>query len=142
MGTSELNERQPVGRFLGPAGANATTLGQPTQSALHHPSAGRELGFARDGTVLDNRFITPTEMVDMSNIAFLLYKLVNIRKVIAFVKTHVLLNANWVRSRGNNGNDHLVNQPFIMGVGSRHIHRQRRTALVDQNMNFATTFSS
>src|SRR5262249_10254202 len=142
MGTGELNESQPIAWFLGPAGAKAATLCQPTQRALHHPPTSRKLGFTRDRTVFNNGFVATTAMFDMGHIAFLLDKLMDIRKVIAFVKTHMLLNVGWVRPRGNNGNDDLIDQPFIMLISSRNVHRQGGTALIDQNMNFATTFGS
>src|SRR5215467_5453912 len=142
MGTSKLNESQPIFRFLRPARAQTTTFGQPTEGSLHHPTTSGELRFARDGTLLDNGFIATTSVFDMSHIAFLLNKLMDIRKVITFIKTHVLFNAGWVRPRRNNGNDNFINQPFIMLISPCHIDRQRRTAFIDQNMNFATAFGS
>jgi hypothetical protein len=142
MGASELNECQPVFRFLRPAGANTAAFCQPTEGAFDDPTARRELGFARDGTILDNGFIATTAMFDMSNIAFLFDKLMDIGKVVAFVKTQVLLDLGWVRPRCNNGNDNLIDQPLIMLIGSRDIDRQRRTTRIHQEVNFAASFSS
>ena len=41
MGTGQLNQGQPVLRFLGPASAQAATLDEPGDRPLHHPSPRR-----------------------------------------------------------------------------------------------------
>src|SRR5438552_13412964 len=116
MSAGELNECQPVFRFLGPARANRATFCQPTESTFDDPTTSRELSFAGNGTLLDKRFIATTAMFDMRNITFLFDKLMHIGKVVALVKTQVLFKVVWVRTRHDNRDDHLINQPFVMGV--------------------------
>jgi hypothetical protein len=52
MGTSELNQSQPIFRLFAPASAQAAAFGKPSEGALHDPATGRELGFARASSLL------------------------------------------------------------------------------------------
>src|SRR5258707_15545274 len=81
-------------------------------------------------------------MFDMCDIAFLLNKVMNIRKVIAPVQAHVLLNSIAIGTRQDNGNDHFIDQPFIMGIGTRYINRQWSTSAIYQNMYLTAAFGS
>src|SRR5690242_19958372 len=140
MGTSELNECQPIFRFLRPAGADATTFRQPTECSLDHPATGWKLGFAGHGTVFKKGFIATSTMFDMSYIAFLCDELMNICEVVALVQTRMLLKLSRVRPRDYNGHDDLIQQPFIMDIGSSNVDRQGCATLIDQNMDLAASF--
>src|SRR5204862_4363793 len=100
------------------------------------------LSFAGNGTLFDKGFIATTAMFDMGNIAFLFDKLVHIGKVVALVQTQVLFKAGWVRTRHDNREDHFINQPFVMGVGSCKVNCQWRAPSIDQNMDFTDSFTA
>jgi hypothetical protein len=66
-----------------------------------NPSSSRESQFTRDWAFILLGFISPSAMFDMSHIVPHLDELMNIRRVIAFVRTKVLFG---VRSLDDNGN--------------------------------------
>lgn len=137
-----MNEGQPVFGFLTPADAQTTAFGKPTEGALHDPAAGRELRFTRDGALLKDRFTTPPTMFDMSNITFLLDKLMDIRKIIAFIKTHVLFDCLRLRTWDDNRDDDFIDQPFVMDIGSSNVGGQGCATSIHQKMNFAAALGS
>src|SRR5215218_6122689 len=142
MGAGELNECQPVFRFLRPTGANRAAFSQPPESTFDDPTASRELRFAGNGTLLDKRFIAPTPMFDMRNIAFLFDKLMHIGEVVATVQTQVLVKVLWVRTRHDNRENDFIDQPFVMGIGPRNVDCQWCATCIDQHMNFTTAFTT
>jgi hypothetical protein len=142
MRTSKLNERQPVFGFLTPTDAQATTFRQPTEGTLNDPTPGRELGFAWHGAVLKDRFTAATAMFNVRHIAFLFDKLMDIRKVIAFIKTHMLLDLYGIRSRHNNRDNHFIDQPLVMGVRARNIDSQGSAAPIHENVDFTASLAA
>jgi len=142
MSAGELDKGEPILRFLGPASTQAAPFGKPAEGAFDDPAASRELSFTWNWTAFKERFIAPTAMFDMGHIAFLLNKVMDIGKVITFIQTQMLLNFSRVRSRHNDRHDHLINQPFVMDVCTRHIHGQGCASAIDQDMEFATPLAA
>src|SRR5260221_5218373 len=142
MSTSELNERQPIFRFLGPTSTQAATFSQPTESAFNDPTSGRELGFAGNRTGFKDRFSATATMFNVGHITFLLDELMHIWKIIASIQTHMLLNLIRVRAGHDDGDNHFIDQPFVVDVGSRDVHCQRRATPVHENVNFAAALAA
>ena len=63
----------------------------------------------------------------------------NIRKIIAFVCTQMLIRS---RSLYHDMQNQIVQGPFVMLIGSCDPNGQRSTPLIHQKMNFATLFGS
>src|SRR5437016_5010126 len=66
----------------------------------------------------------------------------DIRKVIAFVRQRCLFNLIRVGSRNNYRDDQLIDQPFVMDVGTGNVHGQGRTSSIHQQVNFATALAT
>lgn len=78
-------------------------------------------------------------MLDVPGIALLLNKLMDIFKIIAFIRTHML---NRSRSSHHNLQDQIIQRPFVMHIGSRDPHGQWSAALIHQKMDLAAGFGS
>lgn len=137
-----MDKGEPVLRFLGSTSTQGAAFSQPSEGALNNPTAGRELGFTRNRAAFKQGFVATTTMFDMGHIAFLLDKVVDISKIIAFVQAQVLCDALRVRARHDNRKDDLIDQPLVMNVRAGNIGRQRRTTAIDQNMDFAAAFAT
>jgi hypothetical protein len=131
MGTSELNEAQPIISFLAPTDAQTATFGQPGQGALHYPATGRKLGLAWNGAFFDDRFTASAPLLDVSDVARHFHKLMDIRIVIAFIHAEMLLHLVRIRSWHNDRHNQLVRQPLVMDIGPTDLHRQRCATLID-----------
>jgi hypothetical protein len=139
MSASELDQSAPVFDLLAPAGAKAASFGQPAESALNNPAAGRETDFTWDETFFDKWLTTFTLVLDMNDIASLLHKVMNIWKIVASVCAQMLLGS---RAGDNNRNNQVVRRPFVMTVSASHQDRQGCTPPVYQYMDFAASFAA
>jgi hypothetical protein len=139
MSASELDKGKPIVGFLAPTNAKAATFSEPSESALDHPSSSGKAGLAGDGTSFNERFISFAPMLDVSDITFLLDKVMNIGKVIASVSTQMLLG---VGTRHDNRDNQVICRPLVVDVGASDKDCQRRTTSVYQNMNLTATFAT
>jgi hypothetical protein len=137
MSASKLHKGQPIRCFLAPTSANTASFRQPAQGALDHPAAWRMPFFIRDW--LRGWFAATTAMSNMSLIMSLSQLLVNIKRIIRFVQTQVLL-AGWTSN--DNGDNEVSDRPFIMAVGSAQLHGQRCTSLINQDVNLGSLFAA
>jgi hypothetical protein len=142
VSASKLDKGEPVLGFLGPTSTQSTAFGQPTEGALNDPTASGELGFAGNRTTFKEGFVATATMFDMSHIAFLLDKLVNIGKIIAFVQAQMLFDVLGVRAWHHHRKDDFIAQPFVMNIRASKINAQWRTAAIDQNVDFAAAFAT
>jgi len=142
VSSSELNERQPVLRFLTPASANTAAFAKPADGAFDDPAASRIMFFAGHGTFLDDRLIAPATMFDMGDIAFVFNKLMNIIVVVAFVSTEMLFDLLRVWPLDHNRYNQVIRRPLVMLVRACDVQRQRRTPLVNQQVDFAAAFAA
>jgi hypothetical protein len=78
-------------------------------------------------------------MLDVAGVALLSNKLMDIFKIVAFIRTHMLIRS---RSSHRNMQYQVVQRPFVMHIGSGDPHRQRSSALIHQNMDLAARFGS
>jgi len=134
MSASKLKQGFPIFELLTPADADTASFGKPAQGALNHPAPGRITGFTGHGTGLNNWLPPSAAMFDVGNIARLLNKLMHIIVIIAFIRTQVLLFL--LGAFDHNRDNQIIGRPFIMLVGSGDMKRQRRTPLIDQQMQF------
>lgn len=137
MSTSKLHKSQPILALFAPTGANGAPFSQPAKSALNDPTTSRMLVF------LSNRvrewFASPPSVGNIPLITSLADQLMNIRRIVRFIQTKMFL----LVGRGNhNGNDQFSHRPFIMSIGSGDVDGQRRTPLVNQEMNFRPSLAS
>jgi len=128
--------------LFGPTNAQRAAFGKPGEGALNNPTPSRELGFARDWTGFNKGFVATAAMFNMGNVAFLFDKLMHIWEIIASIKAQVLFKFISVRSRHDNGNHKLVNQPLVMPIGCCNVHGQGCATSVHQDMNLAAPFGS
>lgn len=142
VSASELNKRQPVLDFLAPTNAQTAPLDQPAQRAFDDPPARWELRFAGDGTGFKRRFAPAATMFDMSDVAFLLDKLMHILIVISTVHAKVLFKLGRIRAAHHNRDNQVVGAPFIMAVRTGNEHCQWCAALVHQQVYFATALTA
>ena len=138
--TSKLNHRFPVLEFLAPAYSDAASLCEPCQGSLNDPSPCRITLFTGYGTRFNERFTTPSAMLDMGNIAFLLNKLVHIVVIISLVGTQVLLFL--LRTLDHNRDNQLVCRPLVMLVGASDVDCQRHPPLIHQQVQFRALLAS
>jgi hypothetical protein len=139
MSASELDKGKPIVGFLTPTNPKAATFSEPTESALNHPSSSGKASLAGDGTIFNEGFISFAPMLDVSDITFLLYKVMNIGKVIASVSAQMLLG---VGTRHDNRDNQIIRRPLVMDVGTRYKDCQRRATSVHQNMNLTAPFAT
>jgi hypothetical protein len=88
------------------------------------------MGFTRSQAILDGRFALTAAVLDMSNAACLLDKLMHIIIIIASVHADMLFNFSRVMARNDNRDNQVVRRPFIMSVRAGNVHGQRRTPFV------------
>jgi hypothetical protein len=142
VSTGKLDEAKPIVSLLTPANPEATTFGEPTESALHNPTTGGELGFARDGASFNHGFTALTPVLDMDDVVFSFDKLMNVGVIVAFVHANMLFNLTPIRSRNDHGNDQFIRQPFVMDIRSGNVNGQRRSPLVNQQVQFAPALAA
>ena len=137
MRTSELHKGQPIFAFLGPSGANTAPLSQPTKCPFHDPSSCWMFlvfrnwfwqGFAATPSV-SNVFL----IIGFGN------KMVDIVKIIPFIQTKMLF---FCRTWNHNGENKVINRPFVVLVSAGKMHGQRCASLIDQDMDLGTAFTS
>jgi hypothetical protein len=137
MSTGELHQGQPVLRFLAPAQLQAAPLRQPTQCALHHPATGWVTVLSRSSCRLLDRFVPSATVVDMGGVAGCFHPLMHIGRIVGSIGTKVLLPAGPL---GHDTDHQACRAPFVMPIGTRDVHRQRRSALIHQNVYLAPAF--
>ena len=137
MCTSELYKGQPILTFFAPTSANATSFRQPAQSSFHNPTPRRM--FFVIWNSFRQWFTASSPMSNMLLIIGLCNQKMHIIKIISFVQTEML----FLRGTANhNGNDEVINRPFIMLISASNMNRQRCPTLVNQNMNLCPVFAS
>jgi len=142
MSAGELSQSHPVLWFLAPAGTNAASFDQPTDGAFDHPATGGITLFAGDGAFLDDRLVAPATVFDMDDIACLLNKLMNIIIVVPLVSTEMLFDFLRVGTFDHNRHNQVICRPLVMLIGAGDMQSQRRSALVNQQMDFAAAFAA
>ena len=142
MGTSKVNEREPVLNFLAPAGAETASFREPGESSLNDPAPGRITQFTWNGTCISGRLIASSSVLDMRLVLRLFNHLVDILIIVALVGGQMLLDLLRVRTLDDNREEKIVRRPFVMFIGSGHMNRQRRPHLIDQNMDLRPAFAS
>jgi hypothetical protein len=85
-------------------------------------------GFAATSSVGDVFLI-----IDFGN------KTMNIVEIIPFIQTKMLF---FRRTWDHNGENQIINRPFIVLVSPGKMHRQRRASLINQDMNLGTVFTA
>jgi hypothetical protein len=81
-------------------------------------------------------------MLDMRDILLLLNHFVDIVVIIALVSAQMLFDSFGIRTFDDNREDKIVRRPHIVCIGRADMNRQWRTALVNQDMDFASTLAS
>jgi hypothetical protein len=133
-----LDQSQPVVDFLAPADTQAASLGKPSEGTFNNPSASRKARFTWDRAVFKQGFASFALVFDMSDIALLLHKAMDIIEVIASVSTQMLFG---IRARDNNRDNQVICRPFVMDVCTSDKYCQRCAASVDQDMDFTPTLA-
>ena len=106
MGASKVDKGFAIFKFLAPTNTNATAFGQPSKCPFNDPTPSRITFFAWHWAFFDEGFATPPPMFDVSNVAFLLKKAMNIRKIVAFIRTKMLVFM--LRAWHNNRNNQII----------------------------------
>ena len=119
MRTSELHKGQPILAFLAPSGANAAPLSQPTKRPFHDPSSCWMLLLFR--CWLWQGFAATPSVSDMFLIIEFGNKAVDIIEIIPFIQTKMLF---FCRTWDHNGEDQVINRPFVVLVSPSKVHRQ------------------
>jgi len=136
MRTSELHKGQPILAFLAPAGANTTPFCQPTKRPFHDPTPCWMLLLFRNWC--RQWFAASPSVGNMLLIIGFSNEKMDVVVIIPLVQTEMLF---FRRARDHNGEDKVINRPFVMLVSTGKMHRQRRAPLVNQDMNLGTTFT-
>jgi hypothetical protein len=131
MGTSELNQSQPVIGFLAPAGANRATLQQPRERSLDHPASCRKGRFSWYITFWCWFLATSPSVFDMRNVALVKHKLMHVCVIIAGVSAQMLLRARTVYHYCQH---HTTDYTLVVRIGSSDMNCHWRATLVDQQM--------
>jgi hypothetical protein len=139
VSASELNQSQPVVDFLAPASAQTAPLGEPAQGAFDDPPTSRKTCFAGNRALLKWGVAAFALVFDMHDVACSLHKLMNIHKIIAFVRTEVLFG---VRAFDDNRDHEIICRPLVMLIRAGQDYGQGRAALVHQDVDFAAPFAS
>ena len=137
MRTSELHKGQPILAFLAPSGANAAPLSQPTKRPFHDPSSCWMLLLFR--CWLWQGFAATPSVSDMFLIIEFGNKAVDIIEIIPFIQTKMLF---FCRTWDHNGEDQVINRPFVVLVSPSKVHRQWGASRINQDMNLGPTFTS
>lgn len=136
MRTSELHKGQPIITFLAPTSANATSFRQPTQSSLNDPTTRRI--FFVIWNWFRQWFAASPSMSNMLLVISLCHKKVHVIEIITFIQTEMLF-FRWPVY--HNRNDKVINRPFIMLICTGNMNRQRRTPLINQDVNLCPAFA-
>jgi len=136
MRTGQLNQCEPVRRFLAPARAQTAPLGQPTECPFHDPPSCRKAHLARNGWPRYRRFATTTAMFDMWCVPSTEDKFMHICIVVASVSTK-MLRLCWPADHDRQHD--AYHGTFVVAVRPRNLHGEWRTPLIDQDMNLTAT---
>ena len=136
MGTSELDQGQPVLVFFVPAHPNSAPLSQPTDSSLDHPATGGMTLFLRYVWLFFQGLVPAAMMVDMGDIVSFCNSLIHIIIVIALVGTEMLFDFLRVWALKGQVFNQVISRPLVMLIGSSHLQSQWGTLLIDQNVDF------
>ncbi len=136
MRTSKLHKGQPILAFLAPSSANTASFGQPTKRPFHDPTPCWMFLFFRNW--FWQWFAATPAVSDVFLIISFGNKNMDIVKIIPFVQTKMLF---FRRARDHNGEDQVINRPFVMLVSTGKMHRQRCASLINQDMNLGTAFT-
>ena len=134
MSASKLNKRFPILEFLAPANPNAAALGEPAECTLDDPTTCWMLCFAGYGTLLNHGFTATAAMFDVSSIACLLHKFMDIIVIITFIGTQMLLFL--LRTLDDNRDNQVVCRPLVMRIRPGDVNRQRHPTLIHQQVQF------
>jgi hypothetical protein len=107
-------------RVFAPTSGNTSAFGQPTEGALHHPTPSGKTLFAWQRWLFFG-LIPSAAMFDVFNVALLGHKLMDIFKVISFIRTQMLLALGTLDRQMNY---QIVDRPFVVLIGTGDPDRQ------------------
>jgi hypothetical protein len=136
MSASELNKGEPILRLLAPASADTTSLSKPAKGALNHPAPRRMPLVFRDR--LRQSLASPPAMADVALIVGLRCQLMNISRVIGFIKAQVLLACG---TFDHHREDKVIQRPFIMLISTTDVKGKRCAPPVNQDMHLGSTLA-
>jgi len=137
MSTSKLDKSQPILTFLTPSSTNAAPFSQPAKRPFHDPTTCGMPLVVSNG--FRQWFTAPPLVRNMLLIIGFRNEKVNIIEIISFIQTKMLFFC-WTRD--HDGKHKVIDRPFIVLVSASNMKRQRRAALIDQDMNLGATFAS
>ncbi len=117
--------------MVAPSFPNCRTV---TLCSFPNPTSSWMLCFAWFRACFNKRFTSSSTMLDVCDIAFLFYKVMNIWIIVSFVCTQMLLFL--LRALDHNRDNQFISRPLIMLIGTHDMDDQWHPLLIHQEVQF------